>query len=109
MVFVGNLPVIFLTRVLPIEACCLNKCFRRYDTHIDDTSSLYLTGGGTECASMEVDMGVLDYLMDEQAAGRPVSNDDLKEKAREVARGVDDLGNSREVTGGCKDGRKGTM
>ena len=37
-------------------------------------------------------MGVLDYLLDEQAAGRPVSNDDLKEKAREVARGVDDLG-----------------
>ena len=40
---------------------------------------------------MEVDMGVLDYLF-EQAAGRPVSNDDLKEKAREVAHGVDDLG-----------------
>ena len=41
---------------------------------------------------MEVDMGVLDYILDERAADRPVSNDDLKEKAREVARGVDDLG-----------------
>ena len=41
---------------------------------------------------MEVDIGVLDCLLDERAAGRPVSNDDLKEKAREVARGVDDLG-----------------
>ena len=30
-------------------------------------------------------------LLDERAAGRPVSNDDLKEKAREVVRGVDDL------------------
>jgi len=33
-------------------------------------------------------MGVLEFLLDERAAGCPVSNDDLKDKAREIAHGI---------------------
>jgi hypothetical protein len=53
------------------------------------TFFLHLIGGGKECVSMELDMGVLEFMLDERAAGRPVSNDDLKDKAREIARGID--------------------
>ena len=49
-------------------------------------------GGGASAKSEELDALVLDWLMDERAAGRPVSNKDLMDKARDIARGIPNLG-----------------
>ena len=46
-------------------------------------------GGGCQPMSPELDQIVLDFLLDERAAGRPVSNADLVAKARVAARGLD--------------------
>ena len=40
---------------------------------------------------VEVDQEVLDFLLEERAAGRPVSNGDLQDKAREVAVGLPNM------------------
>ena len=56
-------------------------------------------GGGGQPVSQDLDMQVLDFLLDERAAGRPVSNRDLKEKAREFAQGDQNLANFQASDG----------
>ena len=41
-----------------------------------------------ECLSPDLDYQLLEYMLDERAAGRPVSNGDLHEKGLEIARGL---------------------
>ncbi len=48
---------------------------------------------------MDLDMAVLDFLLEERAAGRPVSNRDLKDKARELANEIDGLDNFQGSNG----------
>ena len=50
-----------------------------------------LPGGGKEALNMDLEIGVLDYLLDERTAGRPVNNRDLQDKAREIARDIEGL------------------
>ena len=45
---------------------------------------------GREIFDNEVEFGVLDYLLSEREHGIPVSNSDLKEKALEIARELND-------------------
>ena len=45
---------------------------------------------GREIFDNEVEFGVLDYLLSERECGIPVSNSDLKEKALEIAREIND-------------------
>ena len=45
---------------------------------------------GREIFDNEVEFGVLDYLLSERERGIPVSNSDLKEKALEIARELND-------------------
>jgi len=43
---------------------------------------------GGEVKSMEIEMGVLDYLLDERADGLTISNQMLKNKALEIGKKV---------------------
>lgn len=45
---------------------------------------------GRDILSSEIDEGVLDYLIEKRSRGIPVSNLDLKEKALDIAKGIDD-------------------
>ena len=45
---------------------------------------------GTDILNVEVEEGVLDYLIEKRSRGIPVSNIDLKEKALDIAKGIDD-------------------
>ena len=60
-------------------------------------------GGGGQPASQDLDMQVLDFLLDERAAGGPVSNKDLKEKACELPWGMEILQTSRHLMAGSPD------
>ena len=44
---------------------------------------------GTEILNDEIEEGVLDYLVDKRSRGIPVSNIDLKQKALDIAKGID--------------------
>jgi hypothetical protein len=54
-------------------------------TNIVYAAFISISGGGKEALSMDLDFQLLEFLMDERAEGRPVSNTDLKEKARNLA------------------------
>ena len=45
-------------------------------------------GSGREVQSMDVEVGVLEYLLDERAEGLTVSNRQLQDKALELARKI---------------------
>ena len=75
------------------------KRIREWTDQEDRLRGLMGTGKGRKICnlhqgaefSIELDMLILDYLMDEREEGKVVTNDMLKMKALEVAPGIEDI------------------